>query len=155
MSSGSAWTLPVRIRRLPGAGDLELPAYASAGSAGCDVRAALDQDLQLLPGQRTMIPTGLALEIPPGWEAQVRPRSGLARRHGVTVLNSPGTIDSDYRGEVAVLLVNLGDQPVTLRRGERIAQLVFARHGVAIFEEVEALGESERGSGGFGSTGLD
>ena len=117
----------LRVRRLPAARDLPLPEPASAGSAGCDLRAAIDGERVLRPGERLLVPTGLALEIPAGWEGQVRPRSGLALRHGIGMVNAPGTIDSDYRGEVGVLLINLGAEPFTLRRGDRIAQLVVAR----------------------------
>ncbi len=146
-------SVKVRIRRLETARDLPLPEHASPGSAGCDLRAAIDQDLTLPFLGRARIPTGLALEIPAGWEGQVRPRSGLAIRHGVTVVNAPGTIDSDYRGEVAVLLVNLGDEPYTLRRGDRIAQLILARTETVEWEETEELDASARDKGGFGSTG--
>jgi dUTP pyrophosphatase len=144
----------VRVRRLPDARDLPLPAAASAGSSGCDLRAALAGELVLRPGERLLVPTGLALEIPPGWEGQVRPRSGLALRHGIGMVNAPGTIDSDYRGEVGVLLINLGAEPFTLRRGDRIAQLVIARVESVEWEEAEALDGSDRGEGGFGSTGV-
>jgi dUTP pyrophosphatase len=123
------------------------------GAAGADVVAALAAELVLAPGERALIPTGFALEVPDGLEVQVRPRSGLALRHGVTLLNSPGTIDSDYRGPVGVVLVNLGREPFTVRRGERIAQLVVAPVVRAAFREAEALGASVRGEGGFGSTG--
>jgi dUTP diphosphatase len=144
----------VRVLRLPAARDLPLPAAASAGSSGCDLRAALAGEVVLRPGERLLVPTGLALEIPPGWEGQVRPRSGLALRHGIGMVNAPGTIDSDYRGEVGVLLINLGAEPFTLRRGDRIAQLVIARVESVEWEEAEALDGSDRGEGGFGSTGL-
>jgi dUTP pyrophosphatase len=147
----------VRIQRLPAARGLPLPAPASPGSAGLDLRAALpegSEEIVLRPGERALIPTGLVLEIPPGCEGQVRPRSGLALRHGIGVLNSPGTIDSDYRGEVGVLLINLGESPFPIRRGDRIAQLVFARVEAVEWEESEALAETGRGEGGFGSTGL-
>lgn len=144
----------VRVRRLPAASGLPLPAAASAGSSGCDLRAALAGDAVLRPGERLLVPTGLALEIPPGWEGQVRPRSGLALRHGIGMVNAPGTIDSDYRGEVGVLLINLGSEPFTLRRGDRIAQLVIARVESVEWEEAEALAGSDRGEGGFGSTGV-
>ena len=147
----------VRIQRLPAARGLPLPAAASTGSAGLDLRAAIPEDgeeIVLRPGERALIPTGLVLEIPPGCEGQVRPRSGLALRHGIGVLNSPGTIDSDYRGEVGVLLINLGESPFPIRRGDRIAQLIFARVEPVEWEESEALAETGRGEGGFGSTGL-
>jgi dUTP pyrophosphatase len=132
-----------------------MPSYASMEAAGLDLVAALPEDepLALTPGGRALVPTGLALELPPGHEAQVRPRSGLALKHGVTVLNAPGTIDADYRGEVQVLLINHGAEPVTLRRGERIAQLVVAPVLRVRLVEVDALGETTRGAGGFGSTG--
>ncbi len=130
-----------------------LPEYATLSSAGMDVRASLDSAVTLAPLQRAMIPTGLFLEIPAGYEVQVRPRSGLAAKKGITVLNSPGTVDSDYRGEVNVILVNLSDTPFVVEPGERIAQLVLARHEHVEWEEVEELAASERGEGGFGSTG--
>ncbi|HEX4960296.1 MAG TPA: dUTP diphosphatase [Thermoanaerobaculia bacterium] len=145
--------MKVRLRRLPAARDLPLPSPASPGSAGVDLRAALLEETVLQPGERRLVPTGLVLEIPPGWEGQVRPRSGLALRHGIGVVNSPGTIDSDYRGEVGVILVNLGDAPFTLKRGDRIAQLVIAPVASVEWEEADVLEESERGAGGFGSTG--
>ncbi len=146
-------TVRLRVRRLPWGRDLPLPAPASAGSAGCDLRAAVGEELVLPPGGRAAVPTGLVLEIPPGWEGQVRPRSGLALRHGITLANAPGTIDSDYRGEVQVLLVNLGDAPFTIRRGDRVAQLVLAPVEQAEWEETEELSGTGRGEGGFGSTG--
>lgn len=152
MSSDRA--VPVRVRRLPHGDGLELPARASSGSSGYDLRAAVDGPLVLPPGGRALVPTGLALEIPAGWEGQVRPRSGLAVRHGVTVLNGPGTVDSDYRGEVRVALVNLGAEPFTVERGDRIAQLVFAPVAAAAWEPAAELAESGRGGGGFGSTGV-
>ena len=130
-----------------------LPSYATQFSAGMDVRANLSEPLTLQPFQRAMVPTGLYLEIPAGYEVQVRPRSGLAAKKGVTVLNAPGTIDADYRGEVCVILVNLGDQPFVVESGERIAQLVLARHEQVEWSETEELSASERGEGGFGSTG--
>lgn len=144
---------PVKVRRLPHAIGIPLPGYASEGAAGADLRAALTAPLELAPGERAAVPTGLELELPPGFEGQVRPRSGLARRHGVTVANAPGTIDSDFRGEVLVLLVNLGREPVTLSRGDRIAQLVVAPVTRVDFVEADALPPSGRGNGGFGSTG--
>jgi dUTP pyrophosphatase len=143
----------VRVRRLPAARDLPLPAPASPGSSGADLRAAVDGELVLRPGERALVPTGLVLEIPAGCEGQVRPRSGLALRHGIGVLNAPGTIDSDYRGEVGVILVNLGAADFAVRRGDRIAQLVFARVEPVEWEEAEELSGSGRGEGGFGSTG--
>jgi dUTP pyrophosphatase len=145
--------LDVRVRRLAHGSDLALPQAASPASAGLDLRAAVESDLVLDPGGRVLVPTGLVLELPAGCEGQVRPRSGLALRHGVTLLNSPGTIDSDYRGEVQVLLVNLGQEPFVVRRGERIAQLVVARFERVAWVEVDEVAVSERGSGGFGSTG--
>ena len=131
-----------------------LPQYATALSAGLDLRANLTSEVVLRPLARTIVPTGLYLEIPAGYEAQVRPRSGLAAKKGVTVLNAPGTIDADYRGEVGVILVNLSDEPFTIVPGERVAQMVFARHEQVEWVEVESLEESERGAGGFGSTGV-
>lgn len=146
--------LQLRFRRTrPQAADLPLPRYMSPHAAGLDVVADLDQPLELGPGDRAAVPTGLAVEIPPGFEVQVRPRSGLALKHGVTVANAPGTIDADYRGEVKVILVNLGAAPFVVQRGERIAQLVVAAVVHADVIEVEALSETERGEGGFGSTG--
>ena len=132
----------------------ELPAYATPLSAGVDLRAALEEPVVLAPLGRALIPTGLFMAIPAGYEGQVRPRSGLAAKHGVTVLNTPGTIDADYRGEIKVILVNLSDTAFTVEPGERIAQLVFARCEQAQLEEVETLDETQRGAGGFGSTGL-
>jgi len=143
----------VPVVRLPHGAGLPLPQYMSPGAAGADLYAALAAPLTIPPGGRALVPTGLALALPPGWEAQVRPRSGLAWRHGVTVLNSPGTIDSDYRGEVQVILVNLGTEPFVVRRGERIAQLVVSRAVQVCFAEVEELPPTERGAGGFGHTG--
>lgn len=145
----------IEILRLPHAGDLPLPAYETAGAAGMDLRAANEQPVTIAPLARMLIPTGLAFALPPGFEAQVRPRSGLAARHGVTLLNTPGTIDSDYRGEVKVILINLSDTPFTLQRGERIAQMVVAPVSRAEWAVVEELSSTERGSGGFGSTGRD
>ena len=131
----------------------ELPAYATAAAAGVDLRACIETPVTLAPLQRTMIPTGLYMQIPEGFEGQVRPRSGLAAKHGVTVLNTPGTIDADYRGEIKVILVNLSDEAFTIEPGERIAQMVFARHEQAQWEETDSLDETGRGAGGFGSTG--
>ena len=143
----------VRVMRLPHSDGLELPAYQTAGAAGLDLRAAVDATVLLQPLDRHAIPTGLALGIPRGWEGQVRPRSGLAFRHGLTVANAPGTIDADYRGEVKVLLVNLGRDPVEITRGMRVAQLVIAPAPQARLVEVSQLDETDRGAGGFGSTG--
>ena len=132
----------------------ELPAYQTAGAAGVDLRANLPEGvIRLAPLARTLVPTGLYLEIPDGYEAQVRPRSGLAAKHGITVINSPGTIDSDYRGEVRVPIVNLSNETFTIAHGERIAQMVFAKYEQVTFQEATALSETERGSAGFGSTG--
>lgn len=143
----------VRITRLSHAEGLELPSYATPGSAGCDLRAAVTEDLTLQPGDHALVATGLAIALPEGFEAQVRPRSGLAVRHGLTVLNSPGTIDADYRGEVKVALILHGREPFTITRGERIAQLVIAPVTQVAWDEVDALDSTDRGAGGFGSTG--
>jgi len=146
--------LPVEVVRVrPGAAPLDLPCYMSPGAAGLDLLADVDSDVSLAPGERVLVPTGIAVALPPGHEAQVRPRSGLALRHGVTVLNAPGTIDADYRGEIQVLLVNLGRAPATVRRGERVAQLVVAPVTRIAWREVAVLPASSRGDGGFGSTG--
>jgi dUTP diphosphatase len=147
--------IQVKIQRLPHSEGLELPAYATLHAAGLDLRAAVPEDapVTLEPGRRALVPTGLAIALPDGFEAQVRPRSGLALKHGVTCLNSPGTIDADYRGEVGVILANLGQEPFTIRRGERIAQLVVARYARIAWIETEALDGTQRGAGGFGSTG--
>ena len=131
-----------------------LPAYATALSAGMDLRANVDESIVMQPMERRLIPTGLYIALPPGYEAQVRPRSGLALKHGITVLNTPGTIDADYRGELGVLLINLSQEPFTVNDGERIAQMVIARHEQAELVEVEALDETERGAGGYGHTGV-
>ena len=148
-------TLTVPITRLPHAEGLPLPAYESALAAGMDLRAAVPEGepLTLRPGSRFPVPTGLAFALPPGFEGQVRPRSGLAFKHGVTCLNSPGTVDADYRGEVKVILINHGEEDFVIRRGERIAQLVIAPVVQAAWTEVESLDETVRGVGGFGSTG--
>lgn len=144
--------IPIAIRRLPHGADLPLPAYATEGAAGMDVVAA--EDVAILPGGRHAVATGFAMAIPHGYEVQVRPRSGLALKHGITCLNTPGTIDSDYRGEVKVILANLGDLPFEVRRGDRIAQLVPAPVLRATLSLVETLEETARGAGGFGSTGI-
>jgi dUTP pyrophosphatase len=151
----SVESLPILFRRLEHARDLPAPGSATAASAGSDLRAAIVSTMILEPGARALVPTGLEIEIPPGWEGQIRPRSGLAAEHGVTVLNAPGTIDADYRGEIAVLLVNLGARPYPVRRGDRVAQIVFVRVATAAWEEVSALSGTERGAGGFGSTGSE
>ncbi len=145
----------VGVVRLPHSYGLPLPAYESAGASGVDLRAAVPEDrpLLVLPGRRALVPTGLVLEIPDGFEGQVRPRSGLAFKHGITCLNTPGTIDSDYRGEVKVLLVNLGDEDFTVTRGMRIAQVVFQATARVALEERSLAGITARGAGGFGSTG--
>jgi len=145
--------LRVAIARLPGARDLPLPRRATPGSAGYDLCAAVDASLELAPSERALVPTGLVLAVPEGYEAQVRPRSGLALRHGIVLPNAPGTIDSDYRGEVKVILQNLGDDPFTIRRGDRIAQLVIAPVASAEWDERSELDETARGDGGFGHTG--
>ena len=146
--------LNVAVQRLPHGADLPLPAYATAQSAGLDLMAAIDAEIVLSPGARQLIPTGLAIALPAGFEAQVRPRSGLALKHGITVLNSPGTIDADYRGEVKVLLINHGTEPFTLKRGDRIAQMVVAPVTRIAWVTVAALDETARGAGGYGSTGI-
>ena len=147
-------SVELAFRALPHFGELPLPAYTTAGAAGMDIVAAVTEDLVLAPGGRSAVPTGLSMAVPAGHEVQVRPRSGLALRHGVTVANAPGTIDSDYRGEVKILLVNLGDADFTVSRGMRIAQVVLAPVTRADPKLVEELDDTARGSGGFGSTGL-
>ncbi len=146
-------TVTVSVRRLPHNTDLPLPAYETASAAGMDLPAAIDRDMILEPGARALVPTGLAIALPAGYEAQIRPRSGLAARDGVTVLNTPGTVDADYRGEVKVILINLGDAPFTVTRGMRVAQMVIAPVTQAEMVEADTLPETERGAGGFGSTG--
>ncbi|WP_122467013.1 dUTP diphosphatase [Brevundimonas lutea] len=144
-----------RLVRLPHGHGLDLPGYATEGAAGMDLRAAVSEDapITLAPGARALVPTGLTIALPPGFEAQVRPRSGLALKHGITCLNSPGTIDADYRGEVGVILANLGAETFVVTRGERIAQMVIARYERIAWAEVDSLDDTARGSGGFGSTG--
>lgn len=150
----AAASVEVRVQRIRAADPrLPLPAYQSADAAGLDLLADLSEPIHLAPGERQAIPTGLAVEIPPGYEGQVRPRSGLALRHGLTLLNTPGTIDADYRGEIRVLMINLGQEAVEIRRGDRIAQLVVAPVCRATLREVERLGDTRRGPGGFGHTG--
>ena len=145
--------IEIAVTRLPHNADLPLPAYETAQSAGMDLAAAIDAPITLSPGERSMVPTGLAIALPAGYEAQVRPRSGLAAKNGVTVLNTPGTVDADYRGEVKVILINLGDTAFEIERGMRIAQMVIAPVTQAAFAEVDELPETARGTGGFGSTG--
>ncbi|MGK7369756.1 MAG: dUTP diphosphatase [Candidatus Halalkalibacterium sp. M3_1C_030] len=145
----------VLFKKLSHAADLPLPSYESSHAAGMDLRAALQESLELKPGQRALIPTGLQMALPEGYEAQIRPRSGLAYRNGITMLNTPGTIDADYRGEVKVLAINHGDEAFTINHGDRIAQMVIAPVQQIFVEEVQDLPDSERGSGGFGSTGIE
>lgn len=147
--------IDVPITVLPHGEGLALPAYATEGAAGCDLRAALQAELTITSGGRALVPTGIAVAIPPGYEGQVRIRSGLAHDAGLALLNAPGTIDSDYRGEIRVIVANLGNEPVTLQRGDRIAQLVIAPVARARFDRVARLPESARGAGGFGSTGKE
>src|ERR1700730_11357615 len=146
---------PVRValKILPHGSELARPSYATAASAGIDLAAAVSGTIALAPGERMAVPTGIALALPQGYEGQIRPRSGLALKHGITVLNSPGTIDADYRGEIHIILANLGGETVVLERGQRIAQLVVAPVSRVAFDEVASLPESGRGAGGFGSTG--
>ena len=144
----------IEIVRLPHGHDLALPDYATAAAAGADLLAAIDQDIELAPMDRKIVPTGISIALPVGFEAQVRPRSGLAAKNGITVANAPGTINADYRGELGVILINLGKEPFRITRGMRIAQLVVARHARAVWTEVEQLGRTDRGAGGFGSTGV-
>ena len=148
-------TVTIRVVPLPHAAGLALPAYETADAAGMDLRAAVEDSapVTLAPGHRAMIPTGLTIALPPGYEAQVRPRSGLAAKHGVTCLNSPGTVDADYRGEVKVILINHGQEPFVIKRGERIAQMIIAPVTRADLKVVTELDETKRGAGGFGSTG--
>jgi dUTP pyrophosphatase len=146
-------SIDVQVTRLPHGSDLPLPAYQSAQAAGLDLLAAVATDVIIHPGKRAMVPTGIAIALPPGTEAQVRPRSGLAAKNGVTLLNSPGTIDADYRGEILVILINLGDEPFVVKRGMRIAQMVIATVQQATLSEVQTLSDTQRGGGGFGSTG--
>lgn len=145
--------IDLQFKKLPHARDLPLPSYESEMAAGMDLRAALDSPESLKPGKRTLIPTGLKMALPAGYEAQVRPRSGLALRHGITMLNTPGTIDADYRGEIKVLAVNLGEKPFTIHHGDRIAQMVIAPVQQCRISEVNELPKTERGEDGFGSTG--
>lgn len=146
-------SVPVRIARLPHARGLPLPSRATRDAAGFDLHAALEDDLELAPAQRQLVPTGFAIAVPEGYEAQVRPRSGLALAHGIVLPNAPGTIDADYRGEIQVIVMNAGDAPFTIRRGDRIAQLVIAPVVTAVWQEVEQLEDTARGAGGFGHSG--
>ncbi len=145
--------MDIYFKRLPHAGDNPAPSYESSSAAGMDIRAALDEDVTLKPGERKLVPTGFQMALPDGCEAQVRPRSGLAIKHGISLLNAPGTIDADYRGEVKVIVINHGEEPYTIRHGDRIAQLVVSRIIQMQPQEAEKLEETERGEGGFGSTG--
>ena len=146
-------TVSVALTRLPHGADLPLPAYQTDGAAGLDLMAALSEPVNLAPGERRLIPTGIAIALPLGYEAQIRPRSGLAFKFGISIVNAPGTIDADYRGEISVLLINLGDQPFRISHGDRIAQMVVAPVIRIVWDEVPGLDETERGSGGYGSTG--
>lgn len=143
----------VRVRRLANGAGLPVPAPATVAAAGCDLAAAVEDELVLAPGQRELVPTGFAIALPEGYEAQVRPRSGLALRHGILLPNAPGTIDADYRGEIGVILMNAGDEPFRIQRGDRIAQLVVAPVATVAWDEVDDLDDTARGSGGFGHTG--
>ena len=147
-------TVEIEVVRLAHAHDLALPDYATAAAAGADLLAAVDQDIELAPLERKLVPTGISIALPVGFEAQVRPRSGLAAKNGVTLVNSPGTIDADYRGEIGVILINLSKETFRISRGMRIAQLVVARHARAVWREVSELDRTARGAGGFGSTGV-
>ncbi|MEH6402868.1 MAG: dUTP diphosphatase [Sneathiella sp.] len=144
----------IEITRLPHGADIALPSYETAGSAGMDLRAAVTETIEIAPGARALVPTGFKMALPIGFEAQIRPRSGLALKKGVTLPNTPGTIDADYRGEVGVILMNLGDETFVIGRGDRIAQMVIAPVTTALWAEVSALDETARGEGGFGSTGV-
>jgi dUTP pyrophosphatase len=147
-------SVEVEVIRLAHGRDLALPDYATAAAAGADLLAAIEQDVELGPLERQVVPTGISIALPAGFEAQVRPRSGLAAKNGVTVANAPGTIDADYRGEIGVILINLGKEPFRITRGMRIAQLVVARHARAVWREASELDRTARGAGGFGSTGV-
>lgn len=147
-------SVEIEIVRLAHARDLPLPDYATTAAAGADLLAAIDQPIELGPLERRIVPTGISIALPVGFEAQVRPRSGLAAKHGITLVNTPGTIDADYRGEIGVILINLGKEPFRIERGMRIAQMIIARHARAAWREVATLDETARGAGGFGSTGV-
>jgi len=152
-SAGGRASLRIALARLPAARDLPLPSRATAGASGYDLRAAVERDLTIAPGERTLIPTGLSIAVPSGYEAQIRPRSGLALEHGIVLPNAPGTIDADYRGEIKVIVMNTGTEAFTVRRGDRIAQLVVAPVASVTWDEVESLDATQRGGGGFGHTG--
>lgn len=154
MTTSPTNPISIAVKRLPHGEGLPLPSYSTPQSAGMDLVAALDAPLTLAPGERALVPTGLTMAIPTGYEAQIRPRSGLAAKHGITVLNTPGTIDADYRGEIRIILINLGSDPFTLRRGERVAQMIIAPVSQGALMEVNTLDTTSRGSGGFGSTGI-
>jgi dUTP pyrophosphatase len=153
MTDTSKDRIKVALKKMPHGQDLDLPAYATPGSAGVDLRAAIDEPLTLAPGQIALVPTGIAVAIPQGFEGQIRPRSGLATKHGISLINAPGTVDSDFRGEMRCSLINLGQKPYTVNRGDRISQMIIAPVFQAEFEEVAELPQSERGGGGWGSTG--
>ena len=146
--------IPVKIKRLDETADLPLPSYESEGSSGMDLRASVTEPVQLNPGEIRLIPTGLAISVPHGYEAQIRPRSGLALKHGIGMVNSPGTIDSDYRGEIGIIVVNWGKKPFTIRRGDRVAQMIITKVYKADIMEVGVLESTERGEGGFGHSGV-
>lgn len=146
--------IPVKIKRVHGENDLPLPAYESEGSSGMDIRAYVKEPVVLKPGEKKLISTGLAVSIPPGYEAQIRPRSGLAFHYGIGMVNSPGTIDSDYRGEIGIILINWGSEPFTIKRGDRIAQMIITRVYRADLVETDDLDATSRGQGGFGHTGV-
>ena len=148
-------TIPVKVRRLEDGNNMPLPVYESQGSSGMDIRAAVKERVLLKPGEIKLIPTGLAVSVPPGYEAQIRPRSGLALHHGIGMVNSPGTIDSDYRGEIGIIMINWGNKPFTIRRGDRIAQMIISKVYRAELSEVDALDATYRGQGGFGHTGVE
>lgn len=147
-------TIPVQVKRLKTDDDLPLPAYESEGSSGMDIRADLKEPIRLNPGEIRLVPTGLAVAVPPGYEAQIRPRSGLALKYGIGMVNSPGTIDSDYRGEIGIILINWGSRPFTVNRGDRIAQMIICRVFRADIVETDDLDATSRGQGGFGHTGI-
>jgi len=146
-------SISIQVKRLSGSEDIALPRYMTPHAAGMDICAAVAGEIELLPGKRALVPTGLAIALPPGFEAQIRPRSGLAIKHGIGLLNAPGTIDADYRGEIKIIMINTGDEPFYVRRGDRIAQMVISRAVQGTWEEVEELQETQRNAGGFGHTG--